>query len=139
MNALQAAVRYSHSKISPWANKVLARDVILSPDLLNNCRCEDICAQHEKGEVGQDAGNGVFVCGLIEEINSIKVGEGNIITKEHIQEKAFALPGAVLKAWAKTKDDNCKGDIFLFCHHTVMTDGIVKLSASLWFATVTNS
>jgi hypothetical protein len=89
---------------------MLARNIVLSPDLLNDCRCEDICTQHQKGKAGQDAGNGTFVCGLIEEINSIKVGKGDKIVKEHTQEGAFTLPGVVLKAWAKTKDKDGKGE-----------------------------
>ncbi len=45
------------------------------------------------------------------------------------------MPGAMLKAWAET-NYNGKGDIFFLRHCTVMPSGIVKLGASLWFATV---
>ena len=118
---------------------MLAHNIILFPYSLNNHRCEGVCAQHEKGEAGKDAGKGAFVCGIIKEINSIKVGEGNKIVKEHIQEGAFALPGAMLKAWAKTEDKGSKCNIFILCHCPIMPGGIVKLSAPLWFATVANS
>ncbi len=75
--------------------------------------------------------NGAFVCGLIEEINSTKIGEGNKIGNDHIQEGAFALPGAVLEAWAMVEDEDGKGDIFVLSHRTVMSGGIVKLGAPL--------
>ena len=112
-----------------WPPRCCPRDIILSPHLLGDHRCEGICTQHEKGEAGQDAGNGMFVCGLIKEINSIKIGEDNKIVKDHIQEGEFALPGAMLKAWAKTEDKDGKGNIFLFCHCTIMPSGIVKIGA----------
>jgi hypothetical protein len=86
--------------------------------------------------MGQDACKGTFVCGLIKDISNIKVGGGSKIVEEHIEEGVFALPGTVLKAWAKDKDKDGKGDIFLFCHHTAMPSGIIKLGAPLWFAAI---
>ncbi len=68
----------------------------------------------------------------------IKVDEGIKFIKEHIQEGAFALPSAVLKAWAKTKDKDGKGNIFLLCHCTIMPCCIVEFGAPLWFAAVAN-
>jgi hypothetical protein len=58
------------------------------------------------------------------------------VIKEHIEEGVFALQGTMLKAWAKAKGEDGKGDIFLLCHHTVMPGGIVKLGAPLRFAAV---
>jgi hypothetical protein len=95
--------------------------------------------QHEKGEAGQDVGNAAFVCGLFKKINGIKVGEDDKIVKEHIQKGAFTLPGAVLKAWAEAKNKDSKGDVFLFCHGTVVAAGINKFDAPLWFAAVAQS
>jgi hypothetical protein len=46
------------------------------------------------------------------------------------------LPGAMLKAWAETEHYDGKGDIFFLCHRTIMSCGIIKLGAPLWFATV---
>ncbi len=83
-------------------------------------------------------GNVIFVHGLIEEINIINVGERDKIVKEHIQKGAVALPGAMLKAWAKTRDKDGKGDIILLCYCTVKVKGIVKLGVPFRFATVTN-
>ncbi len=88
--------------------------------------------------MGQDVCKSAFVCGLFKEINSIKVGEGNKIVKEHIEEGVFALPGTVLKAWAKAKDKDGKDNIFLCRHCTVMPGGIVELSAPLQFSAIAN-
>jgi hypothetical protein len=125
-------------EVSPWTTKVLSHSIVLSPYFLNNHRCECVCAKYEKGEAGQDACKGVLVCGLVEKIISIKVGECNKIIEEHIEEGAFALPGTMLKAWAKAEDKDGKDDIFLLCHCTVMPGGIIKLGAPLWFAAVTD-
>ncbi len=42
----------------------------------------------------------------------------------------------MLKAWVETEYYNGKGDIFFLRHCTVIPSGIVKLGASLRFATV---
>ncbi len=127
------------TKISPHATEMLAHYIILPQQPLNNHRCEGICTQHEKGEAGQDVGNAVFVCGLVEKINDIKVGEDDKIVKEHIQKRSFTLPGAVLKAWAEAKNKDSKGDVILLCHGAVVAAGINKFGAPLWFAAVADS
>jgi hypothetical protein len=41
--------------------------------------------------------------------------------------------------WTEAKHKDGKGDVFILCHGTVEAGGIVKLDASLQFATITNS
>jgi hypothetical protein len=42
----------------------------------------------------------------------------------------------MLKAWAETEHYGGKGYIFVLRHRTVMSSGIIKLGAPLWFAAV---
>ena len=42
----------------------------------------------------------------------------------------------MLKAWVQIEYYNGKGDIFFLRHRTVMSSGIIKLGAPLWFAAV---
>jgi len=119
-------------KIPSGGTKIVAYHIVLSPYPLNNCRCEGVRSQHEKGEAGQDSSDGSFDCGIAkEEKDSIKVGEGDKIVKKHVSIGVFTPPGAVLKSWTEAGDEDGKGDVLILCHGTVVTGGIIELGASL--------
>ena len=48
----------------------------------------------------------------------------------------FAPSGTVLETWTEAKYKDDKSNVFILCYPAVVASGIVKLSASLWFATI---
>ena len=51
----------------------------------------------------------------------------------------FAPSGTVLETWTEAKHKDDKSNVFILCYPAVVASGVVKLSASLWFATIAGS